>query len=81
MKRLHRTFDSMQIFMEQEWFFTNDNFISLSETQTKRDRKKFVCDVRGIDWGETASLTYFQMRKVFLREKDEDVEKAKIRMK
>jgi hypothetical protein len=71
----------MQCFIGRKWYFTNNNFIQLYEDLIGIDKTTFDCDVRSIDWVESAKSGYFSARKIFLKEKDSDVERAIIRMK
>ena len=71
----------MQCFIGRKWYFTNNNFVELSQDLNGIDKTTFDCDVRPIDWVEYGRSTYFAARKIFLKEKEGDVEKAVIRMK
>ncbi len=81
MNRFHKIHDVMQCFIGRKWHFTNNNFVQLSHDLIGIDKHTFDCDVRPIDWVEYGKSTYFAARKIFLKEKESDVQKAIIRMK
>lgn len=49
-KKIHKFMDVLNYFSTQEWKFTNDRFHALIAKLTSKDREKFFCDIRNIDW-------------------------------
>lgn len=42
--------DVLSYFATQEWKFTNDRLHALMAKLTLKDREKFYCDIRDINW-------------------------------
>ena len=81
MKRFHKMMNIIEYFVTRKWYFTNDKFVKMNDDQIGPDKVTFHCDVRAIDWFQSIKTIYFISRKIFLKETDEDVVKAQIRMK
>ncbi len=65
-----------ECFLSRQWYYTNNNFIQLSEELVGNDKINFDCDVRAIDWIEYQFETYFMSRKLLMKETDEDLYRA-----
>jgi len=80
MKRYQKGVDVLEAFTLREWFFTQNNFVSITDDQVGNDKSTFSCDVRGIIWEDVIHNNFFAARKVFLKENDADIKGAKTRM-
>ncbi len=65
-----------ECFLNRQWYYTNNNFIQLSEELVGNDRINFDCDVRTIDWIEYQFETYFMSRNLLMKETDRDLYRA-----
>jgi hypothetical protein len=65
-----------ECFLNRQWYYTNNNFIQLSEELVGNDKINFDCDVRAIDWIEYRFESYFMSRKLLMKETDEDLYRA-----
>ncbi len=65
-----------ECFLSRQWYYTNNNFIQLSEELVGNDKINFDCDVRAIDWIEYRFESYFMSRKLLMKETDEDLYRA-----
>ena len=81
MKRFHKMMNIIEYFVTRKWYFTNNKFVKMNDDLIGPDKETFYCDVRTIDFVGSAKAGYFISRKIFLKETDEDVVKAQIRMK
>ncbi len=65
-----------ECFLNRQWYYTNNNFVQLSEELVGSDKINFDCDVRSMDWIEYQFETYFKSRKLLMKETDGDLYKA-----
>jgi len=57
--------DVLNYFATQEWKFTNDRLHALIGKLTFKDREKFYCDIRDVDWNVYFE-TYIRGIRVYL---------------
>ncbi len=76
MKTYQRLMKASECFLNRQWYYTNNNFIQLSEELVGNDRINFDCDVRTIDWIEYQFETYFMSRNLLMKETDRDLYRA-----
>jgi hypothetical protein len=75
-KTYQRLMKASECFLNRQWYYTNNNFIQLSEELVGNDRINFDCDVRTIDWIEYQFETYFMSRNLLMKETDRDLYRA-----
>ncbi|KAG7295670.1 hypothetical protein JYU34_021954 [Plutella xylostella] len=68
---------ALQYYITQQWSFTNTNFVALRECIKKEDKDKFYYDVEGVDVYEYFKKSVEGGRRYLLKEKDEDLPKAR----
>ncbi|XP_012528500.1 fatty acyl-CoA reductase wat isoform X2 [Monomorium pharaonis] len=64
-KKIHKFMDVLNYFATQEWKFTNNRLHTLMSKLTFKDREKFYCDIRDVDWN-TYFETYIKGIRVYL---------------
>lgn len=67
-------------FSTQQWQFVCNNFISVLEKMSERDRLVFNFDVRQIDWRTYIQDCVLGGRRYILKEKDDTIPAAKVTM-
>jgi hypothetical protein len=75
-KTYQRLTKACQCFLSHQWYYTNNNFLQLSQELIGNDKTTFDCDVRAIDWIEYQIKSYFTTRRLLLKETEEDVYRA-----
>ncbi len=76
MKTYQRLTKACECFLSRQWYFTNNNFVKLSQQLIGNDKSTFDCDVRAIDWNEYQFKSYFTTRRLLLKETEEDIYRA-----
>ncbi len=75
-KTYQRFTKASECFLSRQWYFTNNNFVKLSQQLIGNDKSTFDCDVRAIDWNEYQFRSYFTIRRLLLKETEEDIYRA-----
>jgi hypothetical protein len=65
-KTYQRLTKACQCFLSHQWYYTNNNFLQLSQELIGNDKTTFDCDVRAIDWIEYQIKSYFMTRRLLL---------------
>lgn len=71
----------LQYYTTRKWFFKNDNFRELYESLSEFDKEKFYFDLREIEIQEFLKSYMMGIRTFILKEKDEDLPKARATLK
>nr|ADI82774.1 fatty-acyl CoA reductase 1 [Ostrinia nubilalis] len=68
---------ALRYYITKEWTFDNTNFIQLRSRIKEQDKKHFYYDIENVDKEEYFRKSCIGGRKYLLKEKDEDLPKAK----
>lgn len=78
--KLEQFMDVASFFTTQQWKFVTNNCISLLDKLSDEDRQIFYFDIRLIDWKICLTDYCLGVRRFILKEKDDTVPSARIRL-
>lgn len=67
-QRMHHGYKILKPFTVNEWNFTSNNVVKLSESLSDHDRSLFKFDMRNFDWKQQAKVTWDGARYSLLKE-------------
>lgn len=79
-QKVHRTTDALEFFTKNEWIYKTDNFQKLNNELPESDRRRFVIDVRKIDWPKYMENYVLGVRHFLLNEDPATIASAKMRL-
>lgn len=79
-QKVHRTTAALEYFTTNEWIYRTENFEALNEELSLEDRRKFLIDVRAIDWPKYMENYVLGIRHYLLREDPKTIDAAKFRL-
>lgn len=80
-RRIFLAYTALQYFLVNEWDFINNNSLSLLEKILPSDREDFFLDINEIDIYVYFRNCFVGVKKYLLKEKMENLEKARFRAK
>lgn len=77
---MHRTTDALEFFTKNEWIYKTENFQKLNNELPENDKRRFVIDVRKIDWPKYMENYVLGVRHYLLNEDPATIASAKLRL-
>lgn len=79
-QKVHRTTSALEYFTTNEWIYEVDNFQALNKEMTADDRRRFLLDVKQIDWPIYMQNYVLGIRHFLLREDPKTMDAARFRL-
>lgn len=79
-QKVHRTSAALNFFTTNEWIYRTENFQSLNEELSSEDQRKFLIDVKKIDWASYMENYVLGVRHYLLKESPSTIDAAKFRL-
>lgn len=79
-QKVHRTTAALEYFTTNEWIYEVDNFLALNKELSAADRRRFLIDVKQIDWPQYMENYVLGIRHYLLKEDPKTIDAAKFRL-
>ena len=79
-QKVHRTTQALEYFTKNEWIYRTGNFEALNEKLSPEDRRRFVIDVKKIDWPKYMENYVLGVRHYLLNEDPRTIDSARFRL-
>jgi len=79
-QKVHRSTEALEYFTKNEWIYRTDNFEALNRQLSIEDQRRFVVDVRKIDWPKYMENYVLGVRHYLLREEPRSIDSARARL-
>jgi fatty acyl-CoA reductase len=79
-QKVHRTTMALEFFTKNEWIYRTENFQALGESLSSEDKRRFVVDVKKIDWPKYMENYVLGVRHFLLNEDPNSIDAAKTKL-
>lgn len=79
-QKVHRTTVALEYFTKNEWIYRTANFEALNDTLSPEDKRRFMIDVRKIDWPNYMKDYVLGVRHYLLKEDPSTIEAARFKL-
>lgn len=79
-QKVHRTTQALEFFTKNEWIYRTEQFQALNQQLSEEDQKRFMIDVRKIDWPKYMENYVLGVRHYLLNEDPRTISSAKSKL-
>lgn len=79
-QKVHRTTQALEYFTKNEWIYRTENFEALHNHLSPEDQRRFIIDVRKIDWPKYMENYVLGVRHFLLKEDPRTIDSARTKL-